>query len=283
LYKYHTAVAIPASIVSDIPHLREKTAKLGAIARSCSIFGVDQIIIYADDCLGNQKEDLALCEQILSFLETPQYLRKILFQKSPALQFVGILPPLQIPSHNVPKTIADCKSGDYREGVVLARTQERLRMEVGLESPLECLGNLPKGKRATVKLTSITPHLVGDLVDRSKISIYWGYQVRAQNTSLGTILEKEKYYLKIGTSRYGKQLKDAWSELTDLLNDEVTVMVAFGSPKIGLQEILRRESITLTSVFDMFLNTIPHQETLTVRTEEAIAITLATLNLLRSM
>jgi predicted SPOUT superfamily RNA methylase MTH1 len=60
-------------------------------------------------------------------------------------------------------------------------------------------------------------------------------------------------------------------------------MVAFGSPKIGLQEILGKEGITATSVFDMFLNTIPHQETLTVRTEEAIAITLATLNLLKSM
>ena len=63
-----TSVALPASIVSDTPHLREKTAKLGNIARSCSIFGVDQIIIYGDDPSQDQKQDLDTCTEILQFL-----------------------------------------------------------------------------------------------------------------------------------------------------------------------------------------------------------------------
>ena len=276
-----STVAIPASIVSDTPHLREKTAKLGAIARYCSIFGVDQILIYADDLV--REEDFTLCEQVLQFLETPQYLRRRLFTKNPALRFVGVLPPLQIPSHNVPKSIKDCRLGDLREGVVLARDGQRLKMEVGLEYPVECQGRAPAGTRATVRLASIGQELRGELVDRSKISIYWGYRVRAQKTRLGTILEKEKYDLRIGTSRYGQQLKDAWSKITGFLSDEATVMIAFGSPKLGLREILQREQKTPDDVFDVFVNMVPNQKTLTVRTEEAVALTLATLNVMRSM
>jgi len=276
-----TIVAIPASIVSDTPHLREKTAKLGTIARSCSIFGVNEILIYADDPNRNQNQDFNVCTEILQFLETPQYLRRRLFALGPTLRFVGVLPPLQIPSHNVPQTVRDCVSGDLREGVVTARSRDIIKLDVGLESLIECPGTLPVGTRATVKLTS-TEKLAGELVDRTKISIYWGYRVRPQKTALGTILEKETYDLRIGTSRFGQQLKDAWSKMIGLLN-EGSVMIAFGSPKAGLRDILQREGKKPEGVFDVFVNMIPSQKTLTVRTEEAVAVSLATLNVMRSM
>ena len=38
------AVAIPVSIVSDIPHLREKTLKIGLIGRAAAIFRVTEMI-----------------------------------------------------------------------------------------------------------------------------------------------------------------------------------------------------------------------------------------------
>ncbi|MGA8855782.1 MAG: putative RNA uridine N3 methyltransferase, partial [Candidatus Bathyarchaeia archaeon] len=90
-------VAIPASLVADTPHLREKTAKLGTIARACAIFGTHEIILYSDGAQQERGEDMQLCEQILGFIETPQYLRKRLFGLSPSLKYAGILPPLQIP------------------------------------------------------------------------------------------------------------------------------------------------------------------------------------------
>ena len=275
-------VALPASMISDTPHLREKTAKLGSIARSCSIFGVDRIIIYHDDPKRNQKQDLQTCAEILQFLETPQYLRKRLFSIGPNLKFVGILPPLQIPSHNVPRKMQNCSLGDLREGVVTARSGSTLELDVGLESFVECQGTLSVGTRVTVKLTSIDK-LACELVDRTKISIYWGYQVRAQKTALGTILEKEKYDLRIGTSRYGQPLKDVWSKLLNSLSNEGTVMIAFGSPKAGLREILQREEKKPEDVFDAYVNMVPNQETLTVRTEEAVALSLSTFNVMRSM
>jgi len=275
-------VALPASIVSDTPHLREKTAKLGSVALSCSIFGIDQIIIYGDDPAQNQKQDFYTCTEILQFLETPQYLRRRLFSIGPVLKFVGILPPLQIPSHNVPRRVQDCAPGDLREGVVTVRSGSVLKVDVGLESLVECQGALSVGTRVTVKLTTIK-ELAGELVDRTKISIYWGYRVRAQKTALGTILEKEKYNLRIGTSRYGQQLKDVWSKLLGLLNYEGRVLIAFGSPKAGLGEILQREGKNPEDVFDVYVNTVPNQETLTVRTEEAVALSLSTFNVMRSM
>jgi len=276
------AVALPASMISDTPHLREKTAKLGSIARSCSIFGVDQIIIYCDDLDQNQRQDLHTCAEILQFLETPQYLRKRMFSIGPVLKFVGILPPLQIPSHNVPRKALDCSAGDLREGVVTACSGSSLKVDVGLESFVECQGALTVGTRVTVKLTSIN-ELAGEIVDRTKISIYWGYRVRAQKTALGTILEKEKYDLRIGTSRLGQELKDVWSKLMSSLNNEDTVIIAFGSPKAGLREILQREGKKPEEVFDIYVNMIPNQETLTVRTEEAVAFSLSTFNAMRSM
>ena len=275
-------MALPASMISDTPHLREKTAKLGSIARSCSIFGVNQIIIYRDDPSKNQDQELQLCAEILQFLETPQYLRKRLFSVGPVLRFVGILPPLQIPSHNVPRRIQDCSIGDIREGVVAARSGSTLKLDVGLGSLMECPGTLSVGTRVTVKLKAIG-ELAGELVDRTKISIYWGYRVRAQKTALGTILEKEKYDLRIGTSRYGQQLKDVWSKLSVVSDEGNTVMIAFGSPRAGLREILEREGRDPEDVFDLYLNTVPNQKTLTVRTEEAVAFTLSAINVMRSM
>jgi hypothetical protein len=57
------------------------------------------------------------------------------------------------------------------------------------------------------------------------------------------------------------------------------VLVAFGSPKLGLREILHQEKLDPVHVFDYFVNTIPGQRTTTVRTEEAILVSLGMLNL----
>ena len=40
------SIAIPSSLVSDTPHLREKTAKIGLIGRSAAIFRVEEIVVY---------------------------------------------------------------------------------------------------------------------------------------------------------------------------------------------------------------------------------------------
>jgi len=271
-------VAIPASLVADTPHLREKTAKLGIVARACSIFGVREIILYPDDVSHDRPEAMQLCAQLLSFIETPQYLRKRLFGLNSSLKFAGILPPLQIPSHDVPRLIRDCKQGDLRDGVVVAQHGETLDVDVGLERTLECRGESTVGTRISVRLTSVERSLVGEIVDPTKISIYWGYRVRQQKFSLGTLLKKEKFDLSIGTSRYGTNVLDVWSKISSSIRNVGSVLVAFGSPRLGLTEILSQEGKTPGDVFDFFINTVPAQNVATVRTEEAILISLALLN-----
>jgi predicted SPOUT superfamily RNA methylase MTH1 len=251
------------------------------IARACSIFGVREIILYPDDARSDQRDDLQLCGEILSFIETPQYLRKRLFKLSPSLRFAGILPPLQIPHHDVPRLIRECKRGDVREGVVTARRGEALVVDVGLERALECSGDAPVGTRLTLRLTDVGKILVGEIIQESKISIYWGYRVRQLKFKLGSLLEKERYDLRIGTSRYGTNVVDTWSKISNSLKNVGSVLVVFGSPRSGLREILRDEGKTPADVFDFFVNTVPNQNVATVRTEEAVFISLALLDVMR--
>jgi hypothetical protein len=275
------SVALPASLVSDTPHLREKTAKLGLVARACAIFGVNEIVIYPDDARRDLTADIDLCAELLSYLETPQYLRKRLYGLNPSFRFAGILPPLQSHHHNVPRSISESRLGDMRVGIVIARRSGTVEVDAGLERPCICSGDLRVGTRLTLRLTGLRKTLTGEIVDESKIHIYWGYRVKRAKSQLSSLLEKERYELKIGTSRYGTQVQDVWSEISKSLRSVKSVLIAFGSPKLGLKEILGQDGINPDTVFDFFINTVPEQNVATVRTEEAVLITLGLLNMMR--
>ena len=275
------SVAIPASVVSDTPHLREKTAKLGSIARACSIFGVNEIIVYPDNPQLSQETDAKFCAEILEYLETPQYLRKRLFKLSPELRFTGILPPLQTPHHYVPRSRSAVKMGDLRQGIITSRSGQSLKIDAGLEETVSTTGNNRTGERVTLRLVKVDGELQGEIVDASKISIYWGYRVTRTKFKLASTLEKERFDLKIGTSRFGVQLQEVRPKVSDSLKISNSIMVAFGSPKMGLNEILCQEGKNPGNVFDFFINTVPQQHTATVRTEEAVFISLGILNVMR--
>ena len=275
------SVAIPGSVVSDTPHLREKTAKLGAIARACSIFGVNEIVLYPDDAGRDQGADLQFCSDILTYIETPQYLRRRLFQLSPTFRFTGILPPLQIPPHNVPRSLPDVKVGDFRDGVVVARSGSYVEVDAGLKDTVKCQGSYRIGERVTLQLINLGKELRGEIVEASKISIYWGYRVRRSKFKLASILERERFELKIGTSRYGTPAEEVWSEISKSLNSVESVLVTFGSPRMGLTDILSQEGRRPNDLFHLFVNAVSAQQVATVRTEEALFITLAILNAMK--
>jgi predicted SPOUT superfamily RNA methylase MTH1 len=284
------SVAIPGSVVSDTPHLREKTAKLGAIARACSIFGVTEIILYPDDAHRDQREDLQFCSDILTYIETPQYLRRKLFKLSPTFRFTGVLPPLQIPSHNVPSSLSKVKVGDFRDGVVVARGGSYVDVDAGLKETIKCQGNYRIDERVTLQFIEVGKDLRGEIVEESKISmshpdiqpIYWGYRVHKAE-SLGKALKNRLWGLKIGTSRYGVPVQEVLPSLSKALKISPSILVAFGSPKLGLGEILKPEKLDPKSVFDYFVNTASDQQTATVRTEEAVLVSLGILNLARKL
>ena len=278
------SVAIPASLVSDTPHLREKTGKLGSIARASSIFGVTRIVIYADDSSRNQETDIEMCMEILRFVETPQYLRKGMFRLSENLRYTGILSPLQTPPHDVPHSVSESGVGDLREGLVVGRRGNSLLVDVGLDRAFECLGTAPVGRRVTVRVTNLGKNPVGEITGDSEGGrVYWGYEVKRANSSLSKFIEEDQSDLVIGTSRYGSKIADVWSDLTSSIKNAGHTLVVFGSPKLGLTDILKQENKAPTAVFDYFVNTVPNQNVSTVRTEEAILISLGIFNLATSI
>ena len=62
------AIAIPASVISDTPHLREKTSKIGLIGRAAAIFRVDEIIVYPDNSRkGKQRREADLTALLFAY------------------------------------------------------------------------------------------------------------------------------------------------------------------------------------------------------------------------
>lgn len=273
------SIAIPASVVSDTPHLREKTSKIGVIGRAAAIFGVEEIIIYKDELKTDQKTEMDLIATLLSYMETPQYLRKRLFKIRLELRYAGILPPLRTPHHPLGKKTTDLKVGEYREGVTIAKTMEGTLVDIGVEKPALIPGaQFPMGKRVAVKITGLDRRVTASLANRQEIPCYWGYKVTVWENSFGKLMKETRFALKIATSKYGAPFMDIEGKIAEKWNEAEAILVIFGAPTRGLYEIAKNERLNLDEIVDFVVNTVPEQMTETVRTEEALMASLAVFN-----
>ncbi len=277
--KKKLSIAIPASIVSDTPHLREKTHKIGLIGRAAAIFRVSEIIIYPDNPNVRRTAEMALVGTLLSYMETPQYLRRKLFRLKSELRYAGILPPLRTPHHPLNRKMENLRVGEYREGVAVSRTSQGTLVDIGVEDSAIALNKqLTIGERFTVKITEVDKQVKVRLADHAEMLDYWGYRVIIENHPLGEIVETRKFDLTIATSKHGSKLMDKIHELTAKWKSASAILVSFGAPTQGLFEILKYEQKSLGDIMDFAFNMVPMQGTETVRTEEAIFASLATLN-----
>ncbi len=278
---FNYAIAIPASFVFDIPHLREKTFRIGLIGRAAAIFRVDEIIIYPDLPNTDQKSDIKLIETILSYIETPQYLRRRLFKIVPELQYAGTLPPLRTAHHPTANRIKNLKLGEFREGVVVSTSEEGSRVDIGVEKPALVRGSrLEINSRVTLKIAQLGPQPKAVLTDSKAASVYWGYKVSNSKNPFGQLVETGKFDLKIATSKRGKSITEVMDGLREKWPRSTRTLVAFGAPTQGLYEIAYYEHKNLDDMVDYVVNTIPDQATETVRTEEALYASLSILNTL---
>ncbi len=274
------SIAIPASIVSDTPHLREKTSKIGLVGRAAAIFRVDEIIVYPDNPKGNQTADMDLIATLLAYMETPQYLRKKLFKLRPELQYAGILPPLRTPHHPLNRKMKNLKVGEYREGAMLSRTREGTLIDIGVEQPALILNKqLPMEKRFTVKITKVEKRVEVELANRDEISTYWGYMVTVERHSLGRLERSRGFDLTVATSKRGVPFVNVAEKIGEEWKKANTILIAFGAPAQGLYEIVKNEGLNLDDVVDFVVNTVPTQGTETIRTEEALIASLSILNM----
>jgi hypothetical protein len=277
--KKKLAIAIPASVISDTPHQREKTSKIGLIGRAAAIFRVDEIIVYPDNPKANQVRDLDFISLLLNYLETPQYLRKRIFKLEPSLQFAGILPPLRTPHHPVSGKTRDLKVGEYREGLVLSQAKEGLLVDIGVDQPaLLREKQFAEGDRLTLQVVKVGERLEVQTVNRESVPFYWGFKVRVEKRSFDKLARDGGFDLIIATARIGDKFMDVAGQIGQKWSRSQHILVAFGAPSRGLHEIAKEEGARLEAIVDFVVNMIPEQGTATVRTEEALLASLAILN-----
>lgn len=280
---HELCVAIPASFVSDVPHLREKTFRIGLVGRAVSIFRVDEVIVFTDMPKTDQSRDINLISTILAYMETPQYLRKRLFKIQPELQYAGVLPPLRTPHHPLANRTADLKIGEFREGAVMGYSKEDTLVDVGVEQPALVAGvKLQTNTRVTVKITGLGKQPKAILANHKEIKTYWGYRVTVSQVPFGQMVKKKLFDLVVATSRRGKPIDTIMDELVKSWKQSHKILLAFGASTQGLFEIAMHERLKLEDLANFIVNTIPDQGTETVRTEEAVYASLAILNTLES-
>ena len=145
--------------------------------------------------------------------------------------------------------------------------------------------------------------LVAPVEPYDKLKLYWGYYVRKAH-SLADVLkqntfqpDKKNFYdLIIGTSERGQCIDDVEFQPQKRENEQTNqtknakkkqkaefqhVLVVFGGVR-GLEysasyDKAYKNTSDVSTIFDYYINTCPNQGSTTIRTEEAILITLSAL------
>lgn len=239
----------------------------------------------------------------MSPMTLARYLRKSLFPLHPDLRLAGLLPPLDLPHH-----FRRDHQTPWREGCVLPQEKAdnylagnkpykrkkdgqspTVWVDVGLAEPVEVKLDpgvgVPEWARVTVSMPSSPARLARIVSPRQPTETsgtYWGYSVRLASSiskvfTESPYLKTGGYDLTIGTSERGTNIAEALQDMGSFKH----LLLAFGGLS-GLELCIASDE-TLTPnlsaedaplLFDHWVNTLPHQGSRTVRTEEALLVSL---------
>ena len=283
---YTLSILIPSSIVDNAQSKELRTYLIGELARTIGIFKISEVIIFHDKLKDNSKDYINYFIKNLQYLETPQYLRKTLFPMSEDLKLSGLMNPLESQHH-----LRKDEWSQYREGCVLDRpvNGEYSWVNIGLNKDCKINQKLPPKTRVTVKLNENNfnnklKYYTGTPVSMSepfiKNGTYWGYVVRVCETYkdiFNDSIYDEGYDFIIGTSDKGENYRTAnFSKKKDFKH----CLIIFGGIS-GIEGMMiddehnKINSANISKNFDLYLNTCMNQGLRTIRTEEAILISLA--------
>jgi predicted SPOUT superfamily RNA methylase MTH1 len=266
-------VAIPDTSVSDCPDLRQKTEKIGQIARALSVFKVDRVVIYkAKHSNGKSWRDSVLVEKLLRYMDTPQYLRRKVFPMSPSLKYAGILPPLRIRSHPLETRTRLVTDGELRWGV-----QERPGViDIGLDDMIEYEKEVGTRVPTLFRVVKVSGGIRLEPAAREGTEYYFGYETETAG-DLVTYLNACKPHICIAFSRLGILFQRVAEQIDAMLGSTQKIVALFGDPYSGVRDLVEDKD-ALKEHIDFWVNTIGGQGTETVRLEEAIWISLGILN-----
>ncbi|KAI9893413.1 MAG: hypothetical protein M1814_006710 [Vezdaea aestivalis] len=296
-----------------------KTLLAGTIARALAVFSVDEVIIFSDDpqyppqsngyvdktAYTGYDDPCRFLTHLLSYLETPPYLRRTLFSMHPDLRTAGALPSTDMPHH-----LRADEWCQYREGLTHSNPHPdgqnsrnvkdtATLVDIGLNAQALINTSVPPGVRVTLKFSDsaslparhsepIEANAIAPWQPREEAGYYWGYGTR-QADSLSAVFTESSfeggYNFSIGTSERGEDLQKASDTLKAELADGSRerwkhVLVVFGGvagleaavkadPKLAEMEVYKPESL-----FDAWVNAVPGQGSRTIRTEEAVWLAL---------
>ena len=265
------SIALPSSVIAHAITYEQKTMLVGHIARAVAVYGVSEVVVYEDSekSGGEFSSEVEFFCRNLEYLETPPYLKKILFPYNPNLKFAGLAPPLDCMHH-----LRKHEWARFREGVVL---EDGVSVEVGLIRPATLPTPLEPMTRVTFEfdrdVTASSERFTGKAVSWEKVITEtrkydsWGFSVRAAQ-SLAAAMEGD-YDLKIGIKdRDAIAARKISSKLQgDLLPKASKVLLVFASE----QQPLPKEGLNLE------VNVAEYSQSRAVRVEEAIWMALTSL------
>lgn len=290
--KYQTlSIAVAASCIENAQNLQLASILAGQIARAAAVFNVDEVVVFDDVSTAhssNISPAAALFARVLQFMETPQYLKKALIPMHPDLKFAGVLPPMDAPHH-----LRATEWGSFREGTIRLSSKEAGSfVDVGLELDAHIEQCVQPNIRVTLRMGE-KPNIIcieNRQVYKAELStpttpkeengLYWGYITRIAHSLEAVIhgcpFPGGEYDLKLGTSEHGERTPIAKLEFPKYKH----CLIAFGGPQ-GLEAALKTDAIlsgrheSPAELTDRYLNTCFDQGSRTIRTEEAVLISLA--------
>ena len=251
-------ILIPSTFTGEKKDKKLRIFLISLVARALVNFGVHEIGVYYDPDPKFDSHGLGrFLVKVLKYLNTPPYLRKLAFPKERELEEIGAALPITAKYH--------INTERYVYVYVLKQGREKFIVSDGMSI-------FTVKTRKKIKNTRILVYdkVRRDFVEKWEAEEYVGYEVFYFNKTLDKLLEKlrNRNFYVIGTSRCGEDIRKA-----KILNEN-NVAVVFGSFARGLKEILGEG---WREYFDVVVNTVPNQLLKTIRTEEAILYTLATL------
>lgn len=215
---------------------------------------------------------------LLSYLETPPYLRKHLFPMHPNLRTAGLLPSLDMPHH-----LRANEWCDFREGIVVSSAAEQRRnrpsnprnkrhtkkrpysasseddsddayhapvaqpgtvVDTGLAQKVTVPDvGLPERTRVTVRLHHDGAQSVHPSAPRAEAGYYWGYYVRRCRSLSAVFTEcpfDGGYDLSFGTSERGAPVHRVLHEESGSIPRYKHMLVVFGGVA-GIEAAIRND------------------------------------------
>ncbi|MDH4212491.1 MAG: hypothetical protein OEV85_01095 [Candidatus Thorarchaeota archaeon] len=267
-------VALPDTSLIDCTDLRQKTVKVGQIARTLAIFRVEEVFVYSTEKLrATQKRDADLLVKILRFMDTPQYLRRRIFPQSPSLQYAGLLPPLRTRSHPLLSKISELTAGTVRWGIQVRPG----KIDLGFDNLIDFPTLLSERDPTLFKVEAVSPTLSLSIIDRLEAPVYWGFEASRTGTLL-ELLERSRNMTRIGFSRKAPPFFQLEKDLISTVSSTGSVLAVFGDPNRGILELCDVQRDDIKRQIDFWINTIDDQGSETVRLEEALIVSLGLLN-----